>query len=60
MFRPDGSLVASLTDGAGAFIFDIGVDTALEAICSMASRGLTPDEWEAYLPSDTPYAPSCT
>ena len=33
--------------------------TVLDAACQLASRPMTQDEWDLYLPTGEPYEPAC-
>lgn len=47
--RPDG-LALAVSDESGVFIWDLDPAHHFEAVCRVAGRDLTPDEWRSYLP----------
>jgi outer membrane protein assembly factor BamB len=46
--RPDG-LELAISDAAGVVIWDLDPDHQFEAVCRIAGRDLTPNEWRSYL-----------
>ena len=56
-FSGDGHTLASGGDDGTTRLWDLNVQYAIKRICTTAG-GLTPPEWEKYMP-ELPYQPSC-
>jgi WD40 repeat protein len=56
-FSRDGHTLASGGDDGTTRLWDLNVQYAIKRICTTAG-GLTPSEWEKYMP-ELPYQPSC-
>jgi len=56
-FSRDGHTLASGGDDGTTRLWDLNVQYAIKRICTTAG-GLTPPEWEKYMP-ELPYQPSC-
>ncbi|MFI7536684.1 WD40 repeat domain-containing protein [Streptosporangium sp. NPDC049376] len=57
-FSPDGTRLASGDDGT-VRIWDVALpQDLLGAVCAIAGRGFTPEEWRQYI-RDAPYQPTC-
>jgi WD40 repeat protein len=56
-FSPDGDQLAIVGD-FGILLWDMRIESWMEAACRMANRDLTPMEWRTYL-GDLPYQKTC-
>ncbi|MGH8906520.1 MAG: cytochrome D1 domain-containing protein [Egibacteraceae bacterium] len=57
-FSPDGHTLASVGGGQNIILWDVDAASVREQLCAIAGRGLTRDEWAAYLPG-RPYRSLC-
>jgi WD40 repeat protein len=58
-FTPDGAYLFAITDAGRAYRWDVRPSSWAHRACAVASRPLTPTEWNAALPGRH-YAPACT
>ncbi|MFI7537319.1 WD40 repeat domain-containing protein [Streptosporangium sp. NPDC049376] len=58
-FSPDGKRLAGTGAEGTVRIWDVELpNVLLRAVCGIAVRAFTPEEWQRYIP-DEPYRPSC-
>jgi WD40 repeat protein len=58
VFGPDGRTLAAGAGEQAAFLWDVDATSWKRRLCAIASRALTKDEWNTYLPG-WPYTPIC-
>jgi WD40 repeat protein len=59
-FSPDGKLLALPGIETRAMLWDVDPAVWRRRACAIAGRNLSREEWQLYLPSGTPYRPTCS
>ncbi len=59
-FSPDGTLLAAAGVDARAMLWDVDPAVWRRRACAIVGRNLSREEWDLYLPSGTPYRPTCS
>ncbi|GAA3799864.1 hypothetical protein GCM10022226_19210 [Sphaerisporangium flaviroseum] len=59
-FSPDGTLLATTTDDDTVQLWNVGFPAdPVSALCALAARPLSEQEWHQYLPDEQPYQRVC-